>query len=122
MVPQKVLGRTPRRRRPPATQPPPLYYLYIYHRILGNTPQTGPPSPTLPKIPIKEANAQGGGDSRSPGYKKLYGDRCWELDSMNPDELRRLVRESIEPLITFDLQQKREEEKSIRDSFKRAEG
>jgi len=41
---------------------------------------------------------------------------------MNPDELRRLVRESIEPLITFDLQQKREEEKSIRDSFKRAEG
>jgi len=69
-------------------------------------------------LPIKEANEEGeGGDSRSPEYKGQFGDRCWELDSMNPDELRRLVRESIESRLPFDLHQKQREEREIRDSF-----
>jgi hypothetical protein len=73
----------------------------------------------LPSIPIKEADEDGeGGDSRSPEYKKQWGDQCWELDSMNPNELRKLVYDRIKPLIFFDLEAKRAEEQAIRDSFK----
>ena len=73
----------------------------------------------LPSIPIKETDADGeGGDPRSPEYKVEHGDRCWELDSLNPTSLRLLIRGAIEPLINFDLEQKRREEQEIRDSFK----
>jgi len=61
----------------------------------------------LPSIPIKEAEEGGKrGDPRSGKYKSVYGNRCWELDALKPDVLRRLVRDSIKPLLTFDLQQK----------------
>jgi hypothetical protein len=69
----------------------------------------------LPSIPIKEAEEGGKkGDPRSNNYKSAYGDRCWELDALQPDVLRRLVRDSIKSLLTFDLQQKIDYEKSQR--------
>jgi len=72
----------------------------------------------LPGIPIKEASEDGGGDSRSPAYKEKFGDICWELDALPPDVLRRLVRESIEALLSFDIEQKRAEEQGQRGLFK----
>lgn len=46
------------------------------------------------------------GDPRAEGYKKLYGDQCWELDAMEPQDLRKLVRDSIEKFVNFDLGEK----------------
>lgn len=34
-------------------------------------------------------------DSRSPNYVAQFGDRCWELDSIRPDDLQDIVRKAI---------------------------
>jgi len=39
-------------------------------------------------------------DSRAGGYMARYGDECWELDAIEPDELVRLVHESAEVEVT----------------------
>ena len=39
-------------------------------------------------------------DSRAGRYMARYGDECWELDAIEPDELVRLVRESAEAEVT----------------------
>ena len=39
-------------------------------------------------------------DSRVGAYMARYGDECWELDAIEPDELVRLVHESAEAEIT----------------------
>lgn len=36
------------------------------------------------------------GDNRYQWYIENHGDRCWELDAINPNDLRRRVREQIE--------------------------
>jgi len=41
-------------------------------------------------------------DPRSPEYIAAYGDECWELDAIEPDELQRIVKESIEECIDDD--------------------
>jgi hypothetical protein len=35
-------------------------------------------------------------DTRSPSYVTQFGDQCWELDAIEPSELQRIVRESVE--------------------------
>lgn len=39
-------------------------------------------------------------DSRAAGYMARYGDECWELDAIEPDELVRLVHEAAEVEVT----------------------
>lgn len=39
-------------------------------------------------------------DPRAYGYMAQYGDECWELDAIEPDELVRLVHEATEAEIT----------------------
>ena len=39
-------------------------------------------------------------DSRAGGYMAQYGDECWELDAIEPDELVRLVQEAVEGEVT----------------------
>ena len=39
-------------------------------------------------------------DSRAAGYMDQYGDECWELDAIEPDELVRLVKEAVEGQVT----------------------
>jgi len=39
-------------------------------------------------------------DSRAGGYMARYGDKCWELDAIEPDELVRLVHEAAEVEVT----------------------
>lgn len=38
-------------------------------------------------------------DSRYAAYVKRFGRKCWELDALEPEELQRLVRTSIERMI-----------------------
>ena len=66
----------------------------------------------LPSIPIKRK------DPRSPAYVREYGVEAWELDALDPNKLRDLVRESIEKYMNFDLEQKRDLEAEIRGSIK----
>jgi hypothetical protein len=35
-------------------------------------------------------------DKRFEAYRRQYGDQCWELDALPPEELARLTRASIE--------------------------
>lgn len=35
-------------------------------------------------------------DPRSKGYVERYGNSCWELDAVPPDELMRMIKEAIE--------------------------
>lgn len=39
-------------------------------------------------------------DSRSPAYEAKFGNECWELDAIEPDELVRIVQEAVEDEIT----------------------
>jgi hypothetical protein len=43
-----------------------------------------------PPNPAKES------DKRFDAYRREYGDKCWELDALPPEELARLTREAIE--------------------------
>ena len=44
--------------------------------------------------PVKQA------DGRSSAYIRQYGDQCWELDAVEPDELITLCEAAVEMLIT----------------------
>ncbi len=35
-------------------------------------------------------------DTRTPAYIEQYGEECWELDAIPPDELMKIVREAVE--------------------------
>lgn len=39
-------------------------------------------------------------DTRSKGYISQFGNQCWEIDAIEPDELVRLCRASIEALVS----------------------
>jgi hypothetical protein len=43
--------------------------------------------------PVKKA------DRRTSGYTSQYGDQCWELDAIEPDELIRLCQTAVDALI-----------------------
>jgi hypothetical protein len=49
----------------------------------------------LPSFPAKDKEK----DPRYKWFVANYGDRCWELDAMDPNELRERVREEIVALI-----------------------
>lgn len=38
-------------------------------------------------------------DPRAAKYIQQYGDQSWELDALNPDDLDRIVRDAIRPLV-----------------------
>lgn len=58
----------------------------------------------LPPNPTKHA------DPRAEGYVAEYGNECWELDAIDPDELQRLVSQSIIEHIDVELWDKTIEE------------
>jgi hypothetical protein len=47
-------------------------------------------------------------DPRHAWFKRTYGDRCWELDAMDPRDLRGIVENKINALIDRDLWQQQE--------------
>jgi hypothetical protein len=50
----------------------------------------------IPPNPTKRA------DARTPAYVTKYGNACWELDALPPDELQRIVEEAISEHIDFE--------------------
>jgi hypothetical protein len=56
----------------------------------------------LPSIPIKQGGNGKKGDPRSPKYKAKHGDRCWELDALDPRTLRDILRKEVEDLIDWE--------------------
>ena len=48
-----------------------------------------------PNLPSFDASTKSG-DNRYEWYLKNYGDKCWELDAIDPNDLRQRVREQIE--------------------------
>jgi hypothetical protein len=51
----------------------------------------------LPSFPASDKGPKNGkgGDPRYPWFVRNYGDRCWELDALDPNALRALVRKAI---------------------------
>jgi hypothetical protein len=60
-------------------------------RIALTAEQTGP----LPAFSVETKRT----DKRYAWFKKTYGERCWELDAMDPRQLRDLVEAEINALI-----------------------
>ena len=85
-------------------------------RIALTAGQTG----ALRSFPASDKGPKGNkkGDPRYGWFVKNFGDRCWELDAMDPRDLRSLVENEINVLIDRDLWQQQEvhqerEKKSI---------
>lgn len=55
----------------------------------------------LPSFPASDKGPKDGkrGDSRYEWFVKNYGDRCWELDAMDPNDLRARVEKEIKSYI-----------------------
>jgi len=59
-------------------------------------------------------------DPRYRWFKENYGDRCWELDAMNPNVLRQRVEAAIRSLIDMEAWEHCAKiEKAERESLKR---
>ena len=69
-------------------------------RIALTVEQTGP----LPSFPASDKRQ----DPRYKWFVDNYGDRCWELDAMDPRQLRSLVENEINALIDRDLWEQEE--------------
>jgi hypothetical protein len=54
---------------------------------------------SLPSFSVEDKSK----DKRYGWFKKTYGDRCWELDAMDPRQLRELVETEINALINRPL-------------------
>jgi hypothetical protein len=54
-----------------------------------------------PAFNVKEkaGNSEKKGDPRTPWFRKNYGQLCWELDALDPNDLRSRVEQEIEALI-----------------------
>jgi len=56
-------------------------------------------------------------DPRANSYIATYGKRAWELDALSPNVLQKLVRDTIEQYVDFDLEQKEKTENEIREKI-----
>ena len=67
---------------------------------LGSQVDGLPSFPASDKGPKKNAKGEEkGGDPRYAWFVRNYGDTCWELDAMNPNDLRDCVEQAIVELI-----------------------
>ena len=53
---------------------------------------------SLPSFPASDKKK----DRRCPWFVRTYGDKCWELDAMDPNDLRDRVEEEIKKLIELE--------------------
>jgi hypothetical protein len=65
------------------------------HITLKRIALTRPQVRSLPSFPAAEKRK----DPRFPWFVRTYGDRCWELDAMDPNDLRNCVEREIVKLI-----------------------
>lgn len=52
----------------------------------------------LPSLPGFDVSTKSG-DPRAPWFRKLFGERCYELDALDPEGLRQRVRDRVEEYI-----------------------
>lgn len=50
------------------------------------------------------------GDTRTPKYVAEFGDRCWEIDAIPPDELQKIIRKAVVSKIDIDIWNERVKE------------
>jgi hypothetical protein len=86
-----------------------------FRRIALTAAQTGP----LPPFSVETKRS----DARYSWFKKTHGDKCWELDAMDPRQLRDLVEREINALIERPLWEQQEalqekEKKSVERALK----
>ena len=74
------------------------------HDIPGRLEQYGGDHVTVRRVSITEADTEGlpsfpasdkKADTRHPWFVKNFGHRCWELDAMDPNDLRARVKKAI---------------------------
>lgn len=63
-----------------------------YHVRIKRVALTAEQTPGLPSFPVSDKKK----DPRYRWYVRNCGDRCWELDALDPNVLRALVEEAIE--------------------------
>ena len=65
---------------------------------------------SLPSFPASDKGPKGGkkGDPRYKWFAEHHGHECWELDAMDPNELRDLVESEIDALIDHELRDEQE--------------
>ena len=71
-----------------------------FRRIALTAEQTG----SLPHFSVEDKK----NDKRYKWFKQTYGDKCWELDAMDPRDLRELVESEIKALIDQELWEEQE--------------
>jgi hypothetical protein len=74
-----------------------------YHVTLRRIALTAEQVAGLPSFPASDKGPKpgkkGGGDPRYKWFVRNYGKRCWELDAMDPNDLRDCVEREIKELI-----------------------
>jgi hypothetical protein len=68
------------------------------HIELKRIALTADQTATLPSFSVESKTR----DPRYKWFKRTYGDQCWELDAMDPRDLRRIVETEINDLIDRD--------------------
>jgi hypothetical protein len=76
------------------------------HIILKRIALTADQTRGLPSFSVESKQK----DTRYKWFKKNYGDQCWELDAMDPRDLRSLVEAEINALIDRELWERQEAE------------
>jgi hypothetical protein len=71
---------------------------HIELRRIALTAEQAGPLPSF-SVETKNGTATKKGDPRYKWFKTNYGDQCWELDAMDPRELRNVVESEINALI-----------------------
>lgn len=59
------------------------------------------------KLPPNPANQR---DARFAGYRRRFGVKCWELDAIEPEELRAIATRAIRRMIDFTIWDRRQRE------------
>jgi hypothetical protein len=77
---------------------------------------TDPAQRALPAFPAADKQT----DTRYTWFREVHGDTCWEVDAMNPNNLRTLVQRAIEGYIDWDAwfrceQVEQAEQRSLRE-------
>jgi hypothetical protein len=75
------------------------------HIELKRIALTAAQTAALPSFPVESKSK----DPRYKWFKQTYGDQCWELDAMDPRQLRELVESEINALIDRPLWDEQEE-------------
>lgn len=67
----------------------------------------------LPPIPAKVTDKHGRPVPNSASYREHYGDECWELDAVDPDDLIPMIQKAIEASLDMDEFHRQEAQEEV---------